>query len=41
LNKVSCLCLANLDLDPPIYASCIAGITDTCHHVQLLVKMRS
>jgi hypothetical protein len=34
--------LANLDYGPPIYASCIAGVTGACHQTQLLlVEMRS
>jgi hypothetical protein len=32
---------AGLDLDPPIYASHIAGITERQHHAQLLLEMRS
>jgi hypothetical protein len=28
---------AGLDLNPPIYASCLTGMTDTQHHTQLLL----
>jgi hypothetical protein len=28
---------AALDHDPPINASCVAGMTGTCHHAQFLL----
>jgi hypothetical protein len=30
---------ALLDLDPPIYASSLAGMTSVCHHIQLFIEM--
>jgi hypothetical protein len=28
---------AGLNHNPPIYASCVTGVTDTCHHAHLLL----
>jgi hypothetical protein len=27
----------DLDPDPPMYLSCIAGMTSVCHHTQLFI----
>jgi hypothetical protein len=32
---------ASVDHDPPIYASCVAGMTGAYHHAQLSVEMAS
>jgi hypothetical protein len=36
-NRVSTYALASLDHDPPIYASCVAGMTGAHNHVHLFI----